>query len=281
MRAAEIDELRLNDDVAAIRTYRRLLAEEPGDDFVAERLARVAVRGVGLGNRHAIAELAPLFARRIEQAGDGTSTATRRGQEHGDVEAARTEALDLAMMLLDREPDQSAALIEAVAAGAPERRAAVPVLRMQEALARRAKDTPALARALSAEGQSLGDVRARLGALWSLATLEEWRPGLGDVLGTYRGILDLDPSDPGALDATVRIEMLNARRGEPKSRGTSRPRCGRSCPSPRTRRPASRCSSVSGCSSRPWHTSPARAGPRCCAKRWSATATRCRSTSSR
>ncbi len=196
VRAAEIDELLLNDDASAIRTYRRLLADAPGDDFVAERLARVAVRGTGLG------ELAPIFARRVE---------------HGSP-AARWIALDLAMVLLDRDRTQATALLDAVVAASPEQRAGVPIMRLQEALARRSKDTAALAVVLAAEGEALRDPRARLGALWSLATLEEWKPSLGDVLATYRRILDLDPTDPAALEAIVRIEMLGARRGEPGSR---------------------------------------------------------------
>ena len=44
VRAAEIDELRLNDDAAATRTYQRALAETPEDDLVADRLARLVTR---------------------------------------------------------------------------------------------------------------------------------------------------------------------------------------------------------------------------------------------
>ncbi|HLK37237.1 MAG TPA: hypothetical protein VKU41_10835, partial [Polyangiaceae bacterium] len=40
-RAAEIDELRLNEDANAVRTYQRALAEAPDDALVAERLTRV------------------------------------------------------------------------------------------------------------------------------------------------------------------------------------------------------------------------------------------------
>jgi tetratricopeptide (TPR) repeat protein len=202
VRAAEIDELRLNEDASAIRTYRRLLGDAPSDDFIAERLVRVAVRGAG-GEGHALAELAPIFARRIEQA---------------PVHEARGAALDLAVALLEREPAQASALIEAIGAASPGHRGDAPTLRMQETLQRRARDAAGLARVLAQEGEELADVRARLGALWNLATLEEWKPGLGDALGTYGRILELDPTDPGALEATVRIEMLSARRGDPRSR---------------------------------------------------------------
>ncbi|HTQ42112.1 MAG TPA: hypothetical protein VMI75_05085, partial [Polyangiaceae bacterium] len=43
-RAAEIDELRLEDDASAVRTYHRALSEAPDDDLVAERLTRVLAR---------------------------------------------------------------------------------------------------------------------------------------------------------------------------------------------------------------------------------------------
>jgi len=61
-------------------------------------------------------------------------------------------------------------------------------------------------------------VRARLGALWALASLEEWRLPAADAGPTYARILELDPQDPGALEATLRRDWPLARRGDPRAR---------------------------------------------------------------
>ena len=66
-RAAEIDELRLGDDAAAMRTYQRALVEVPDDDFVIERMTRIAARLARLPTGN-LSELAALLAKRIDQA---------------------------------------------------------------------------------------------------------------------------------------------------------------------------------------------------------------------
>jgi tetratricopeptide (TPR) repeat protein len=203
IRAAEIDELRLGDDASALRTYQRALAEAPDDDLVAERLMRLAARrgrrpvGGGLG------DLATLMAKRIERASSPS--------------AARALSFDLAVLLvhIQQEPGRAASLLEAILA---EQADHVPALRTLEALRRRSGDPLPLARVLGWEGAILTDPRARLGALWNLAALEEWRLPAGDPEPTYDAILELDPADPGALDATLRRELGNARRGDLRAR---------------------------------------------------------------
>jgi tetratricopeptide (TPR) repeat protein len=204
-RAAEIDELRLGDDASAVRTYQRALAEAPDDDLVAERLTRVMSRrglspgGPGLG------ELATLLARRVERA--------------SSPEAAQALSFELAALLveIDKEPQRAVSLLESAIA---EQSDHVQALRTLEALRRRAGELSPLSRVLFKQGEELLDSRARLGALWNLAALEEWRLPVGDPAATYRQILELDPTDPGALEATLRRELPSARRGEARARKT-------------------------------------------------------------
>jgi tetratricopeptide (TPR) repeat protein len=201
-RTAEIDELRLGDDAAAIRTLQRALAEAPEDDLVAERLARLVARRAQRGGEADLGELATLLGKRIERA--------------PTPEAARTMSFHLATLLLEigREPMRAASLLEGTLTEQVDH---VPTLRALESLRRRSGDTMALARVLDKQGDRLGDVRARLGALWGLASLEEWRLSTLDPGATYRRILELDPTDPGALEATLRCELGDARSGDPRA----------------------------------------------------------------
>src|SRR6202035_1977119 len=98
-----------------------------------------------------------------------------------------------------QEAGRATALLESTLV---ERGDHVPALRTLESLRRRAGDSAPLARVLAKQGEELRDVRARLGALWNLAALEEWKLPVGDPASTYRLILELDPTDPGALEGT-------------------------------------------------------------------------------
>jgi tetratricopeptide (TPR) repeat protein len=202
-RAAEIDELWLGDDASAMRTYQRALGETPDDELVVDRLARVMARCAGHSHGRELAELAALLGKRIERAPSPA--------------VAMAESFELAALLVEtgHELGRAAAILEATLADQPDH---APALRTLEALRRRSGDVQALARVLAKQGEDLTDVRARLGALWSLAALEEWRLPVGDVAATYRQILELDPTDPGALEATVRHELATARGGDPRAR---------------------------------------------------------------
>jgi tetratricopeptide (TPR) repeat protein len=201
-RAAEIDELRLGDDAAAMRTYQRVLSDAPDDEAAAERIGRVAAR-LAQHPGGALAELGALLAKRIESA--------------ASTSASQAIAFELAVLLVEsgQESGRATALLESTLV---ERADHVPALRTLETLRRRAGDAAPLARVLAKQGEELRDVRARLGALWNLAALEEWKLPVGDPASTYREILELDPTDPGALEGTLRRELANARRGDPRAR---------------------------------------------------------------
>src|SRR6185312_14072051 len=114
-----------------------------------------------------------------------------------------------------KDPLRAAALLDSVVKDDPRH---VPALRTLESIARASNDLPALAQALSRQGDALQDVRARLGALWALASLEEWKLPAADPGPTYARVLELDAADPGALEATLRRDLPLARRGDPRAR---------------------------------------------------------------
>jgi Tfp pilus assembly protein PilF len=205
IRAAEIDELVLEDDTRAATTYARALAETPDDELVSERLARVLARRAASSKSGsgALGELVALQTRRLERA--------------VDPDVARALSFDLAQLLLimGRDLDHATSLLESILAGDPTH---VPALRTLEALARRQPEKAPLARVLDRQGNAFRDVRARLGALWNLAMLEEWWLPSADATSTYTRILELDPTDPGALEATLRRELPGVRRGDPRAR---------------------------------------------------------------
>jgi thioredoxin-like negative regulator of GroEL len=203
-RAAELDELCLGDDASAMRTYRRALDVTPDDELIAARLARVAARRARQGHGAELLDLAALLAKRIERAAPA---------------AAQAMTFDLAALLVEIGQDtaRATALLESALV---ERRDNIPAMRTLESLRRRSGDPAPLARILSAEGEELKDPRARLGALWNLTLLQEWKLPASDAAATYEQILELDPSDPSALEALLRRDLPNARQGDPRARKT-------------------------------------------------------------
>jgi tetratricopeptide (TPR) repeat protein len=207
-RAAEIDELSLLDDLSAATLYARALAETPDDELIADRLVRVLARRVvttagGPGPRGfetpAFQELLDHLAKRAEKA-------TTPAQ-------ALAYSFQLVSLLVasNRELSRARALLDQLHDADPQH---VGVLRLAEALARRAASSQPVANLLKQQGESFTDVRARLGALWELASLEAWRLSSGESVATYTRILELDPTDPSALEAAVRLALGPARRGE-------------------------------------------------------------------
>ncbi len=210
--AAEIDELRLDDDVSAAQLYARALAEMPEDEMVADRLVRVLARRVittagGAGPR--IFETAA-FKDLLAQIAKRSEKATTREQ-------AQSAAFALASLMVHANQDLTRAseILDTLADGDPRH---VGALRMLEHVARRGGTAGQLGRVMKMQGDGLSDVRARLGAFWELASLETWRLPTGESVATYTRILELDPTDPSALEAAVRLALGPARRGDASAR---------------------------------------------------------------
>lgn len=209
--AAEIDELRLGDDQSAAALYARALAETPEDEMIADRLVRVLARRVvttgGVGPRafetQAFEDLLAHLARRADKA-------TTPAQ-------AQAFSFQLASLLVIANKDlpRAGRILDMVVDAEPRH---VGALRLLETIARRQGAYQPLAHVLKAEGEAFSDVRARLGALWELASLEAWRLAAGESVATYTRILELDPTDPSGLEAAVRLSLTAARRGDPSAR---------------------------------------------------------------
>ena len=188
-----------------MKAYQRALAETPDDELVVDRLARVMAR---------CAQEEPRAGARRARGAAGQADRPRGGRR---PRRARRVCSSLAALLAEtgHELGRAATILESNLVEQPDH---PPALRTLEWLRRQSGDMPALSRVLARQGDDYQDVRARLGALWSLAALEEWRLPGGDAAATYRRILDLDPTDPGALEATVRHELGEARGGDPRAR---------------------------------------------------------------
>lgn len=216
VRAAELDELRLGNDASAAKLYARALAETPDDPHVAERLERVLTRRALAGAPTRAHGDVSVYVEGLLPIVDLLEARLQIAQSR---EEQLTLSFDLAGLLVEcgKDPARAKRLLDSVLEALPSH---VPSLRLLELLARRTGSYGDLARVLAREGAVFTDVRARTGALWNLAWLEEWRLPAQAQEGstTYAALLELDPTDPGALEATVRRELPNARRGEPRAR---------------------------------------------------------------
>jgi tetratricopeptide (TPR) repeat protein len=234
VRAAEIDELRLRNDARAEELYTRALAEVPTDEMIVDRLVRVLGRrpmpvpkaptsareslppsslrpGAAMGSRPPPRpSTAPLGQRTLADLVPLLTAQTDRAHTPAHAQEAR---FDLAMLLVEVGGDSVRAteLLESVLAEDPLH---VPALRTLEAVSRRATSWAPLARVLGRQAEAFRDPLARTGALWALAALEEWRLPITNPAETYQRILDLDPTDPGALEAIVRREFPRVREGD-------------------------------------------------------------------
>ncbi len=206
IRAAEIDELRLRDDERAAKIYAQAYELADVGELAGERLSTVlSRRAVRARAKQASAEAASIVA-------ELASLVERRAQRAPEPRRPHL-AFDLAQLYLEigRDTGQVMRLCEVVLMSHPEHAAAH---RLVEQATRRAGDWTALGHAVQAQAEVLADPTARLGLLWELAALEEWRLPAGNADATYAAILTIDPSDPGALEARLRRELPAARRGE-------------------------------------------------------------------
>jgi tetratricopeptide (TPR) repeat protein len=213
--AAEIDELRLDDDVSAATLYARALAETPEDEMIADRLLRVLARrvvttagapGPSMFGTPAWDELLEQLTKRSEKATTPAQAQSFDFQLASLLVAASKDpaSLSRAQRILENITDTDTRHVGA--------------LRLLEAIARRGTAYPPLARLLKMAGDGFTDVRARLGALWELASLEAWRLSAGESVATYTRILELDPTDPSGLEAAVRLSLGAARKGDSSAR---------------------------------------------------------------
>lgn len=210
--AAEIDELRLLDDVSAAALYTRALNETPDDELIADRLVRVLSRRIvtTAGAPGPRAFETPAFEELLTQLQTRAEKATTPLQMQGYL-----FSLASLMVVSHRDLSRARAYLDQLHDADPRH---VGVLRLSEAIARRGSSSQQIANVLKHQGESLTDVRARLGALWELASLEAWRLSTGESVATYTRILELDPTDPSALEAAVRLALGPARRGEVPAR---------------------------------------------------------------
>ena len=207
--AAEIDEYRLDDDASAAALYARALAETPDDEMIADRLLRVLSRrtvttvaapGPAVLDSPATAELVTALAKRAEKS---TTPAQAR---------AVTFFLASMHVAQDKELPKATRMLESLLDADPKH---VGAMRLLEQIARKNTGSHApTSRILKTQGDGFTDVRARIGALWELASIEEWRLGSGSSVATYTRILELDPTDPSGLEAAVRLSLGAARRSD-------------------------------------------------------------------
>jgi tetratricopeptide (TPR) repeat protein/thioredoxin-like negative regulator of GroEL len=204
-RAAEVEEFRNHDDAAAARLYIQALVEHQEDELAFERLRRVLARRSKAAQERdgrstaGLAERITLLSKRLERVSDRT--------------ARQTISFELAELIVDLGQDVTRAvtLLEGIQAEQPGN---VAVLRTLESVFRRGGAWSSLARVLSLQGDNFVDARARLGALWSLSAIEEWRLADQGSSDTYDRILEIDPTDGCALEAVLRTRIDDARKGE-------------------------------------------------------------------
>jgi tetratricopeptide (TPR) repeat protein len=216
VRAAELCELRLGDDEQAEKLYARALREGEATALAFERYARLLSRRAAATMKRAEGGTqitSDGFDERIRL----FSTHIEKTEANGATVAARIK-LDLVLMmsLLGKDVQKASELAEDLC---ERNHRFVGATRVLESLERKTVAWAPLARALGRQADNLTDVRARLGVLWNIAALEEWKLPGSDPSATYARVLSLDPTDPGALEATVRRELVATRKGEPKARG--------------------------------------------------------------
>ena len=181
--AAEVQELMLGDDAAALRCLVQadgLPGVDP-DPALLEAMERIHLRG------DATAELCTLYTRWIERQPPATVDHKLR--------------VALAGALAETNRDEAASVLEGLVAVVPSH---VPALRQLEQLHRAAGAHARLGGVLRAEAEVFTSNLARAGALWELCALEE-QLGQAATLEALGRLSAESPLDAAALDATVRI----------------------------------------------------------------------------
>lgn len=215
-RAAELDELVLDDDIGAASLYERALAETPEDVFVAERHLRVLARRAvatagGKGTRVSGTEAWGELLARIDACADiGGPRATATRFLAASLRVATSAEADGAAVLAGAIDH-----LEATLSADPRHAGA---LRSLERAAIRTSSDETLHEALALQGERFANDGARAGALWALAALEAWRWPAGESAVTYERILARTPKDVAALESAVRLTLAGARAGQSAAR---------------------------------------------------------------
>lgn len=192
--AAEIADLRSDEPNAAVSLYTRALELSPDDDLVEERLLRLLAASVASEAR------LDMLAKRAER-----HKGTTRGMQLSFTWAWVSS-------LVDRDVPKAISALETIVQDASVH---LPALRVLESTYTRSGAWLPLARVFARQAQAFTDVRARLGALWQLASVEQWRLAQpAQPRETFTTILSLDPTDAGALEASLRTAMPDARRAQ-------------------------------------------------------------------
>lgn len=196
-RAAELDEFVLRDDGAAAALYVRALEQAPSEALSLDRLGRLAAR------------LGPATAKAAGQAPTALAADPSGRLEGGGSQGA----FERAMLFVEAgcDPARVVPILESIVAKDITH---VPALRTLESIARVAGGLPLLANALAQQADALRSPTARLGALWAMAQLVEWRLPESFDTSSYQRILDFAPMDRNALDAMFRRTLPLARKGD-------------------------------------------------------------------
>ncbi|NUP08756.1 MAG: cellulose synthase [Polyangiaceae bacterium] len=186
--AAEVEELALGDDEAALKSLEQADAalgggagEGPWDAGVFEAMERILMR---MGDDEGLMRL---YARWLERKPSASIDHTLR--------------VGLATALESSSPAQAIEVLEALVAVVPNH---VPALKRLEHLQRSRKAHPNLGGVLVAQANVFGSRRARVGALWEIVSLEE-KLGAASTLDALARITHEHPAEIGALDNVIRI----------------------------------------------------------------------------
>lgn len=182
--AAEVQELKLGNDEAALSSLNQADAHLPADGYdpaILEAMERIYVR------RGSHAELAALYSRWLDR------------KPPAPIDHALRVAL--ASVLADSDKRHAVDLLSALISVVPGH---APALRLLEQIYRSTNASAALAATLRGQADVFASRLARVGALWELVSLEE-EIGASATLESLERLVGDAPTDTSALDAVVRI----------------------------------------------------------------------------
>ncbi len=235
---AELQRTSLRAPIDAIASLRAALAIDPGHPAAREALLELLEQGedprglresvVALAARESTPEArsrALAFAAEIDEfvlvddagAADLLSRAFQETPTDSWVEHRR-ERIQLRVAPPDDGPTGLERDAEIAEREVETQSASARWLRALERAARISGDLPRLADALERQASAFAADSPRIGALWTLASLVQWRLPVDEDGPVIDRILKHAPSDRAALDAAVRGALAGLRRGDPAAR---------------------------------------------------------------